>query len=199
MYISAAVNDYFSHTTRFVFCLSAALMIWLTSMPVVAADFREASWGMTLRDVLALHEGEIPADRRIGYVAYEAKLANLDVYIFYRLDEEGLLHQAGYEVTAVPEEGDAAIADYEQLNALLRKRYPEAAAPVQNWRNRLFESKPEEWGRAVRVGHMAYEWEHVIPRTKITHTLSGNRREMSHILMYEDAVEDSEQGVLDQL
>ncbi len=168
-------------------------------MTAVAADFREASWGMSLRDVLALHEGEIPSDRRIGYVAYEAKLANLDVYIFYRFDEEGLLHQAGYQVAAIPEEGDAAIADYEQLNDLLRKRYPEAGEPEQNWRNRLFETKPDEWGRAVRVGHMSYEWTHTIQRTNISHTLSGNRREVSHILLYEDAVEESEQGVLDQL
>ena len=82
------MNNHSSRSKQLRLSLSAVFILWLTSMTAFAADFRKASWGMSLQEVLTLHEGEIPSDRRIGYVAYEAKLASLDVYIFYRFDEE---------------------------------------------------------------------------------------------------------------
>ena len=178
---------------------SAALVLSLISAWSHGADFRDASWGMSLSDITTLHENQVPADRRIGYIAFDGKLAGMDVYVFYRFDEEGALFQAGYEILTDEDDTRSAVSAYERLNGLLRQRYPESAEPGQIWRNKLFEAKPDEWGRAVRIGHMSYAWTHNVPRTSITHTLSGNRREISHKLLYEAAIEEADQGVLDQL
>ena len=72
------------------------LMMLCGSAPLLASDFRDASWGMSLRDILALHPGELPADRKIGYLTFDSKLANLDVKIYYRFDTDDQLSEAGY-------------------------------------------------------------------------------------------------------
>lgn len=169
----------------------------MTSL-AAASDFRDAEWGMTLRQVLALHPGELPADRRIRYVAFDGKLVNLDVKIFYQFNSDGELFQAGYQFLT-EDRLEAVIGDYQRLNALLKKRYPESGDPVQSWHNRLFEDKPEEWARAVRIGHLDYLWQHTVSGSVIAHSLSGSRREISHLLSYEAAPEDVAESDLEQL
>ena len=166
---------------------------------VQAEDFRNASWGMSLNDIITLHPDEIPADRRIGAIAFDGKLGSLDVLIFYRFDERGRLFQAGYEVVTEDFTPNETIDHYTTLNSLLRRKYPDSEAPQQIWRNRLFEDDPDEWGQAVRSGHMSYQWRFNAPRTRIEHTLNKGRRELIHTLLYETATEETNQDVLEQL
>ena len=77
--------------------LAAAICFIALATHANATDFRNARWGMTLSDVVALHADQLPADRRLGRIAYDGKLANLDVLIYYRFDEAGALAEAGYE------------------------------------------------------------------------------------------------------
>ena len=154
---------------------------------------------MSRDEVMALHPGELPADRRIGAVGFDGKLAGLDVLIFYRFDPQGLLFEAGYEVYSEDVESLVKVEQYTTLNDLLRRRYPDAPAPEQVWRNRLFEDKPEEWGRAVNSRHLSYQWQFIKGRTRIEHTLSRGRRDISHVLLYSKAEEQTDQDVLDQL
>lgn len=182
--------------------LAQISILLLTSMLAgwaQAKDFRNAAWGMSLNDVVALHPDEIPADRRIGAIAYDGKLASLDVLIFYRFDELGQLFQAGYEVITEDFTPGETIDHYNVLNGLLRRKYPESEEPQQIWRNRLFEDNPDRWGQAVRSGHMSYQWRFTVPRTRIEHTLNRGRRELVHTLLYERAAEESNQDVLEQL
>ena len=175
------------------------LLASLVANSAVAADFRGTSWGMTLSEVLAQHPGEIPADQRIGYLTYESKLANFDVKIFYRFDDEGALIQAGYDIAADPILRESIVADYQQLNQLLRKRYPQSGEPEQSWVRQIFKDQPEHWDRAVRLGHVTYLWQHSLPGTSIEHSLQGSRRKIDHVLLYQALEQESEQGVLDQL
>ena len=55
---------------------------------------------MTRDDVVALHPGELPADRRIGASGFDGQLAGFDVLIVYRFDDQGLLFEAGYEINS---------------------------------------------------------------------------------------------------
>lgn len=162
-------------------------------------DFRDASWGMSLEEVIALHGEQLPADRRQGRIAYDGKLAGLDVLIYYRFDETGVLAEAGYEVLTDEEDGAAAIDAYDKLNTLLRRKYQDAQTPQLSWTNRVFEPKPQQWGRAVLIGHLTYDWRYAAERTAITHQLSGNRRMIKHLLRYEAQAEQSTQDVLGDL
>ena len=184
---------------RVVVVLFFVAIVALAANSAVAADFRDTSWGMTLSEVLAQHPGEIPADQRIGFLTYESKLANFDVKIFYRFDDEGALIQAGYDITADPELRESIVTDYQQLNQLLRKRYPHSDEPEQSWVRQTFKDQPEHWDRAVRLGHVTYLWQHSVPGTSIEHSLKGNRRKIDHVLLYQAVEQVSEQGVLDQL
>ena len=174
------------------------LMMLCGSAPLLASDFRDASWGMSLRDILALHPGELPADRKIGYLTFDSKLANLDVKIYYRFDTDDQLSEAGYLFITEGRE-DAVLSDYDRLNKLLRQRYPSSALSEKRWSNQLFLDKPEDWVRAIRVGHLVIDWRHEEAGSLISHTLEGNRRNISHKLSYEAAVDDSLESVLDQL
>ena len=89
--------------------------------------------------------------------------------------------------------------DYERLNELLRKRYPSAEAYEKNWSNDLFTAKPGEWARAVRIGHLEFDWQHEASGLLITHNLRGSRREISHVLEYEASSDNSIGDALEQL
>lgn len=179
--------------------LIIALVIGAHCGLAYAADFRDASWGMTLNEIKTLHPGEIPADQRSGTIAFDGKLAGLDVLIFYRFDERGRLFKAGYETSIEHADQNLFIEEYQTLNRLLRRKYPQSGEPVQNWQNRLFESKPAQWGRAISLGHLSYLWSYSAARTKILHSLSGDRRKITHLLSYEAIADTADQDVLEQL
>lgn len=177
------------------------LIAWsLASLSAHAADFRSADWGMTMTEVKNLHQGEIPANQRKTMVNYEGKLAGLDVLIFYRFDELGRLYQAGYEGNSAHSDNNNYVTDYNHLNRLLRQRYPESEQPVQVWNNRLFEDKPDHWGRAVASGHLTYQWSHATGTSRITHELRNDkRRRIIHILSYEAIPDTTDTDILDVL
>ena len=176
------------------------ILLSLITVSTHAADFRSADWGMTMNEVKNLHQGEIPANQRKAMVNYEGKLAGLDVLIFYRFDELGGLYQAGYEANAAHSDTNTYVAEYNHLNKLLRKRYPESGAPLQIWSNRLFENKPDNWGRAVASGHLTYQWSYETGKNRITHELRNDkRRRIIHILRYEAIADTAETDILDEL
>ncbi|XOV82762.1 MAG: hypothetical protein ACFHXK_18120 [bacterium] len=180
--------------------ITSLIVMSLITLSAQAADFRDAEWGMTMAEVKSLHQGEIPANQRQAMVNYESKLAGLDVLIFYRFDALGRLHQAGYEAIAEHSDRNNYLDDYNHLNKLLQKRYPDAGQPTQVWTNRLFEDKPDNWGRAVASGHMTYQWSYESGRSRITHELSNDkRRRIVHILLYEAIADAADTDILDEL
>jgi hypothetical protein len=176
------------------------ILLSLITVSTHAADFRSADWGMTMTEVKNLHQGEIPANQRKAMVNFEGKLAGLDVLIFYRFDESGRLYQAGYEANAVHSDTNQYVAEYDHLNKLLRKRYPESGEPSQIWSNRLFENKPDHWGRAIASGHLTYQWSYETDTSRISHELGNDkRRRITHILRYEVIADTAETDILDVL
>jgi hypothetical protein len=154
---------------------------------------------MTMNEVKALHPGEIAANQKPRSVNFDGKLAGLDVLIFYNFDERGELFQAGYLANATHTDESAYIADYEKLNALLQRKYPQSAKPEMTWKKRLFEDRPERWGRAVMLGHLTYEWQYNADNARILHQLTGERRNITHILRYEAVADEGDIDVLDEL
>jgi len=185
--------------SRSVSLLTAAGCCLAMAGAAHGADFRNAAWGMTLNEVIALHPQQLPADRRLNRIAFDGKLAGLDVLIYYRFDETGALAGAGYEIATQGRDDLAVIDDYQLLNTLLQQKYQDSQAPRLSWRNRIFEPKPDEWGRAVRIGHLTYDWSYSAERTDISHSLSGNRRSIQHVLRYEARGEQSSKDVLEDL
>lgn len=184
---------------RRLITLTLATVIGMLSASVYSADFRNATWGMTMNEVKALHPGEIAANQKPRSVNFDGKLAGLDVLIFYNFDERGALFQAGYLANATYDDESAYITDYEKLNALLERKYPQSAKPKMTWTKRLFEDRPERWGRAVMLGHLTYEWQYNTDNTRILHQLSGDRRKLTHILSYTAVVDEGDTNVLDEL
>lgn len=184
-------------------CRSVSLLIGIVCLlsagTAAGTDFRSATWGMSMADVIALHPEQLPADRRLNHIAFDGKLAGLDVLIYYRFDETGALVEAGYEIATRNRDDQLVIDDFNALNTLLRRKYQDAEEPQLSWRNRIFESKPNQWGRAVRIGHLTYEWSYRAARTSIQHSLSGDRRNIKHLLRYEWRRDQSSQDVLENL
>ncbi len=175
------------------------MAIGLVSASVYPADFRSATWGMTMNEVKALHPGEIAANQKPKSVNFDGKLAGLDVLIFYNFDEQGALFQAGYLANTTHTDESGYIADYEKLNALLQRKYPQSAKPEMTWKKRLFEARPERWGRAVMLGHLTYEWRYDTENARILHQLTGERRNITHVLRYEAVADEGDTDVLDEL
>ena len=190
------VSLFWRRLSNFVIITCAGLL----ASSAYAADFRDASWGMTMAQVKSLHAGEIPANQRQAMVNYDGKLAGLDVLIYYRFNELGGLYQAGYQASLTHADQNVYITEYNQLNSLLRRRYPESPEPEMIWNNRLFETKPDNWGRAVALGHLTYQWSYSTGNTRIKHELnSDKRRHISHQLSYEVIADAADTDILDEL
>jgi len=179
--------------------LSLTLWLALTATTTFGADFRNTHWGMSLAEVMAQHSGQLPADRRHQRIAYDGQLGELPVRIYYQFSADDALVEGGYEVRTESLSPEAAIEQYLTLNALLRQKYPSSETPRQVWDKTVFKADPKQWGRAVRVGQLTYDWQHTASGTHIQHSLTGNRRSLAHHLSYtarDTAIQDD---VLEQL
>ncbi len=185
---------------RLITLTCTAIITAVLSVSVQSADFRKANWGMNLEQVQRLHLGELAANKRPGMIEYRTKLGDQKVFIYYRFNDLGQLSEAGYRTDESHTDLNLHISDYQTLNKLLQQKYPTTKDVAVVWKNRLFETKPEKWGRAITLGHVTFEWIHEIEGTRITHLLAGTRREINHRVRYESfRNEQDRQQLLDNL
>ncbi len=67
-----------------------------TSLPATEYDFRRVKWGMTKDDVKAAEPGKVQIDNKDG-IAFDARVAGMEAYVFYYFLRDKRLHSAAYD------------------------------------------------------------------------------------------------------
>ena len=123
------------------FCIASVIIIALISIGAVPAeeetgppDFRQATWGMTVKQVKeaeksAKLDGELP-----GLLSYDGEIAGIRAWILYLFDEDKLVRG----IYSIETSQDTIIKDYETIRAFMLKQYGEPAEVKMGPKDEMF-------------------------------------------------------------
>ncbi|MBN1224901.1 MAG: hypothetical protein JXB23_16755 [Candidatus Aminicenantes bacterium] len=122
----------------------------------------DAVWRMNreqLRSVKGkpVHEGQ---SRGYDILGYQQKILERECLIGYYFQENRFI---GAKFTFVDSHANRNqnIVDYKNIKALLAQRYGQPAEDKISWEDPLYRDQIEEWGNAIKMGHLTYfaRWE----------------------------------------
>jgi hypothetical protein len=114
-------------------------------------NFRQATWGMTLADIVKL-EGQEPKAKSkstggLDMFSYLGKLGNLDcTYVYFFA--EGKLVGGRYVFLARHSREDEYVSDYELVKASLIEKYGQPKEDEPDLRNNRYRNELSKWGLA---------------------------------------------------
>jgi hypothetical protein len=144
--------------------------------------FRKSRWGFTKRKVL-LSEPEEPIHEKDDVVAYEGQIAGLDVWIVYIFVDDKLV-RSKYVVVEKHTNANDFISDYEKLKSGLTRKYGEPDKDQNYWKNDLYKDNYDQWGMALKVGHLVYIASWNTDETDIGILLNGENYDISLAVEY---------------
>jgi hypothetical protein len=168
-------------------------------------DFRKATWGMTVAQVMAT-ESNRPAEVRESsgetIVEYDSiKLAGLEgraIFIFAK----GKLARAKYFFETEHSDENVFIADFRAVEPLLRETYGKPGSERAIWEDDTFQDEPKSYldqdraspanilpsdrfvGLSVSAGYLRLYTQWWTGRTKVLHALTGENYQITHQIEY---------------
>lgn len=149
-----------------------------------AQAFRNVNWGASIEEV-KLSEKKIPDQESEESLMYKVQLSGKEVLLIYNFLPEHGLYSSGYFFDEKHTNKNGYIDDYKEVKSLLVKKYGNPISDRVIWSNDLFKDDPQEYGRAVSIGHLKYISKWTVDRTEITLGLLGDNYEIGMILNYE--------------
>lgn len=146
-------------------------------------NFRGTQWGMSKNDVEALESNTKIDTGHENILGYQGTVTGLDCYIIYYFFDNKLT-KGRYTFIEKHYNKNGYLMDYNTTIENLSKKYGEPPENETAWLNSLYKDKPEDWGMAVSIGHLARyaAWE--TKDTTINISLSGDNFKVSMLLEY---------------
>jgi hypothetical protein len=144
--------------------------------------FRKSNWGDSKEKVIESEDLE-PKHDADGVLGFQAKIAGLDTILAYIFVENKLV-RSKYIITEKHTNANDFISDYEKLKEALTRKYGTPDKDETFWKNDLYKDDYEDWGMALKVGHLVYlaSWE--TTDTDIGLVLSGENYDISLQIEY---------------
>ncbi|MCP4897635.1 MAG: hypothetical protein GY906_11740 [bacterium] len=152
-------------------------------------DFRKTRWGMSQEQVIGA-EGRPPDDRDNDDsegMLFKDVVLGIECTIFYQFTD-GKLTRAAYMFAEEHVNPNLYIQDYDRVKEVLVRKYGEPINSGEHWNQTLYKDNPEDYGRAVEVGHLSYVSNWIVPRTTINLILRGDNFEVNHGAVYDSAL-----------
>ncbi|MBV5327422.1 MAG: hypothetical protein JZU65_07270 [Chlorobium sp.] len=150
----------------------------------LAADFREAEWGMSSEQVKLLEKTESVYPKK-NALTFKGKIAGKPVDIIYEFDNNKL-KSGTYTFTARNVNSNVYIQDYDKINEFLDIKYGAPESKKVSWNNDMYRDKKGFHGLALSAGHLSFEsiWQE--DKTTIIHKLTGINNTIDHSIYYYD-------------
>lgn len=145
-------------------------------------DFRKSRWGDSKSEVIA-SEGTEPDINQEGIIGYETNTAGLDMIAAYIFVSDQLV-RAKYIITEKHANATDFISDYDKIKELLSKKYGAPDRDENLWKNDLYRDDYEDWGMAIKVGHLVYYAMWKSERTDIGLVLTGDNYRIDFTMEY---------------
>jgi len=132
----------------FVFILAVAAM----AASIFAADFRNASWGMTPDQVKEVEEAELTKELPERLI-FATEIAGLEMNISYIFKDEKL-SSARYELTGKYRNAKDYNIAYNDMQKQLQKKYGDPITENLQCKDNFYTDYPHRWGTGIVVGKL---------------------------------------------
>ncbi len=139
---------------------------------VLAQDFRQITWGMTVDEVKEVEEGTV-LDENENMFVYAVNIAGHNALLFYKHINNRVLG-GGYSFQAHHENKNEYITDYQELKEFLIDQYGSPDSDEVMWKNNVYKDRAADHGKAVGQGYLIYWADWDAGNTKIELALHGN-------------------------
>ncbi len=182
-------------------CLIPALSFAAAKDSEEPKDFRQATWGQSLRKVKWNEKAKLVA-KADNALNYKGSLAGLEASIVYRF-AAGELIEGKYIITENMWKRSDYIDSYNSLKDLLTQKYGEPVEDEADWKNPQHKDSPATHGLALGMGHVSYQVSWETERTKIIMDLWGEELDIMYELTYSSRMlenkDDSKEKILNDL
>jgi hypothetical protein len=132
------------------------VLIYLTFNSIYAEDFdfRKVRWGMNQKQVMRSEEKK-PFSQSKEIIGYRIIGSEFNCYLGYIFTENKLV-SAFYRFMQNHKNKNLYIKDYKRIKKALIKKYGEPLEEAVEWFNDIYIDTPQDWGKAVSLGHLTY-------------------------------------------
>ena len=133
------------------------LFLVFTSTSAIAADFRNADWGMSIEDVKKTEKGEIIRESK-DKITYVETVVNYPALVVFQFNDDQLIW-GSYGFKQVNDSDDEYLEDFINFNTVISNKYGEGTVH-DRWTNKDSEFKDNP-AAAVREGDLVMwrSWE----------------------------------------
>lgn len=150
----------------------------------LAADFRDAEWGMSQNQVKSLEITESIYPQK-DILTFKGKLAGEKVDIIYEFNNDKL-ESGKYLFNKKNINNNVYLSDYDKIEKFIDIKYGQPQSKKTHWRNDLYKEKKGLHGYALSIGHLSFESIWKSNKTIIAHRLSGINNIIEHSITYHD-------------
>ena len=145
-------------------------------------DFRVAHWGDSKESIVE-KEGKSDLSPDAKLYMFSDNVAGFPCMVGY-IFEDNQLVMARYLFKEEHTNKNDYIYDFNKLVNLLSKKYGEPDWNSPEWKNRLYQDDPSDYGFAVSLGHLVYSAGWLKDKTEISVFLTGENYDITFILQY---------------
>lgn len=151
---------------------------------VSVKGIRNTTWGMNMSDVksaeTALFMEESSSNDLLVFSTIIANKKTSIVYIFV----DDILVRMKYIFLEEHTNKNAYLSDYQEFEALLKRKYGQASKENVFWGQDLFKEDRDKRGLAVSLGHLSYYTLWTLNGTSVIHSLTGDNYKINHSIQY---------------
>ncbi len=158
--------------------------------------FRKSQWGMSKKEILRSEKLKKQHENQDNLI-FKGEVAGLNTVIMYSFFK-GKLAGGYYFFNVKHTAKNKYIDDFIAIDHLLEKKYGKPISKKDKWSNSLYKDRPEGWGMAISLGHLAKltAWE--TESTKIEHIIHGDNFKINHAVMYSSKILSKEREKVEE-
>ena len=160
------------------------VLLFMLSCSAHADDFRGYDWGTPYQQILK-NELAPTVGKNQNMLLYADSIIGIDMALAY-VFVNGQLSIGSYSSRENYANDNHHVRDYHALQGLLSEKYGEPVEVKEQWGNELYRDRPDQYGRAISVGHLILYSEWITDRTKVTLGCHGEKFDVSLAITYQD-------------
>jgi hypothetical protein len=145
--------------------------------------FRNVNWGATGDEVKRLMK-DTPISDTPSVISFADTVDYLQAYCGFVL-AGGRFVRGGYLITETHVNDNTFLSDFDRIDALLTKKYGKPSRSGRVWRDDLYRDRLNDWGMAVKTGHLTVQSEWRIGKVEVVHRLRGDNFRVEHRIDYQ--------------
>jgi hypothetical protein len=175
-------ENYTIEVTHLIITDSQFYSISIKGLDNSSPDFRVARWGES-KEVIMAKEGKTDLSPDEDLYMFTDNVAGFSCMVGYFFVDNKLV-RSRYLFQQKHTNKNDYIYDFKDLVELMSQKYGKPDWNSPEWKNRLYQDDPSEYGFAVSLGHLVYSAGWLTDKTDISVLLTGENYDISFLVQY---------------